>query len=658
MSGICGIFPLDGSSASAPDIATMNAILERRGPDGTHVLVEPRVALGHASLATTPEAAIEVLPLTDAASGCTITADARLDNRDELMTSLGLGAEKRTIGDGELILRAYLEWGEDCAARLLGDFAFAIWDPRSAIMLCARDQIGMRQLIYHHDAGRRFIFATEPAAILALPHVDTPLNHERVTDYLSNMEGADLSSTFFRGIHRLPPAHVLTVSRDGLVLRRYWELEPEPLLELESDEAYAGEFRALFVEAVRCRLRSAGPIGAMVSGGVDSNAAAAVAAGLLASEGGGPLPTFSAVSPDEANCRETSAIMAAIRSPGLAPTTISHAALGSLGDELARQSHDSAEPFDGHMVMVRAIYLAAQRSGIKVVLDGIGGDLVVSSDFHLAFLLRKGRIRQAIREARGAALFWGPDVPAWRSMLAGAWQAFAPMPLRALRFWRGRRKADREFSERAAVLAPYLDQAAALRRRRQVQERDFAQDRVDELTRVRPLVHPNLVVGRERYDRVAAACAIEPRDPFLDLRLIRFCLSLPRDQVERDGWPKWILRRAMEGLVPAEVLWRHGKEHVGPEFIRAIFGTPAPLHGGHGEATNERALTLRYENNYLLNWFAYMLGFGWRSGSVANKGLDDDDRKGIEGKAHLLNAQSGCLRRHGEPDEDRHRVSD
>lgn len=626
MSGIAGVFPLDGSSPSAADIKAMVARLERRGPDGTHVLVDPRVALGHTSLATTPEAVIEILPFTDASSGCSVTADARLDNRDELMSALGLGVEKRLIADGELILRAYLEWGENCAAHLLGDFAFVIWDPRAATMLCARDQIGIRQLIYHHDAGRRFVFASEPAAILAMSDVDAPLNHERVGDYLSNMEGADLSSTFFRGIHRLPPAHYLTVNREGLVLHRYWELAPVPVLELESDAAYAAKFLALFTEAVRCRLRCAGPIGAMVSGGVDSNAVAAVAATLLSSSGRGPLQTFSAISRDPANSRETSAIMSAIRAPDLAPTTIDHANLGSLRAELARQSRDGAEPFDGSMVIIRAVYLSAQRAGIKVVFDGIGGDLLLSSDFHLAFLLRKGRVRRAIREARGARRFWGPELPASRAFVAAAWQAFAPTALRALRFWHGRRKSDHRFLARAAALAPDLEAAATLSRRRQVQERDFENDRIDDFTRVRPLTHPNMVVGRERYDRVAAACAIEPRDPFLDLRLVRFCLSLPRDQLQRDGWPKWILRRAMAGLVPADILWRPGKEHVGPEFIRAIFGDAQPLHNGNSAERDEQALNKRYENRYLSNWFAYMLRTGWGSGFLTGEGFEDDDR--------------------------------
>ena len=123
MSGICGIVALGAVDPTLAEIQALARPLQRRGPDGTHFHLEPKAALGHTLLATTPEALVEVLPLADPASGCTITAEARLDNRDELLAALELGSAARTIGDGELVLRAYLKWGEDCPTRLLGDFA-------------------------------------------------------------------------------------------------------------------------------------------------------------------------------------------------------------------------------------------------------------------------------------------------------------------------------------------------------------------------------------------------------------------------------------------------------------------------------------------------------------------------------------------------------
>ena len=165
MSGICGIVALDGSAPTAERLEPIMRQLRRRGPDGAHCWHGGRTAFGHALLATTPEALVEVLPLTFAEASCTITADARLDNREVLIGKLGLSDQRRTIGDGELILRAYLKWGEDCLDQLLGDFAFAIWDERQQRLFCARDPMGVRQLTYIHVEHRFFIFATEPAAI-------------------------------------------------------------------------------------------------------------------------------------------------------------------------------------------------------------------------------------------------------------------------------------------------------------------------------------------------------------------------------------------------------------------------------------------------------------------------------------------------------------
>jgi len=213
MSGICGIFRLDGGLPMG--LEAMLRKLERRGPDGTHTFRDGAVALGHAALNTTPESLSETLPFIHAETGCAITADLRLDNRDELIAALGLDAKDRVIGDGEIILHAYLRWGEDCPARLLGDFAFAIWDPRGRKLFCARDQMGMKQLIWHRTQGRLFAFASEPRAVLLAEGVPKRINEGRIADFLENyLEGIDYTSTFFEEVFRLPPAHYLTVSAD------------------------------------------------------------------------------------------------------------------------------------------------------------------------------------------------------------------------------------------------------------------------------------------------------------------------------------------------------------------------------------------------------------------------------------------------------------
>lgn len=576
MSGIFGLFNQDGAPVSRGELTDMASLLERRGPDGTGLWNAGCAGLGHTLLATTPELVFERQPLRDPETGCVITADVRLDNRDELLAALGLTDRAALTGDAGLILAAYLAWGEACPARFLGDFAFAIWDPRHRTLFCARDHFGMRPLYYHHTPGRFLVFATEPKAILVLPQTPYRINEGRIADFLvTELEGIDKTSTFFEEVYRLPPAHMLTVTPSGMTLRRYWTLEPGPELRLPSNEAYAEAFLEVFTEAVRCRLRSAGPVGSMLSGGMDSGSVVAVAREILAEEGRGPLPTFSAVGPDPETCVETRTIHAALAMDGLDPTLIRYDRLDALMPEFEELTWTLDEPFDNHMTLVRAVYLAAHRQGIKVLLDGVAGDTVLGEGSHIARLISRGRWLTAYREAVGQERFWGKAYPAWRELCRGARSAAATNSVQRLH---RRLLGPRRFRQR-------LQQNI----RESLIDPDFAQRiRLDERLRAldghgsgglptsygkeraRSVDHPYLTVGRERYDRVASAIAVEPRDPFLDRRVVALCLSLPAEQKLGDGWPKIVLRRAMVGRLPDAVRWRTGKEHLGWAFTSAL----------------------------------------------------------------------------------------
>jgi asparagine synthase (glutamine-hydrolysing) len=575
MSGIFGIFNQDGAPVRAGDLNAMASRLTRRGPDGTGIWNEGRVGLGHTLLATTPELVFERQPWRHAGSGCTITADVRLDNRPELLSALGLINRAGVTGDAELILAAYLAWGEDCLDRLLGDFAFAIWDPRRHRLFCARDQFGMRPLYYHHSPGRFLVFASEPRAMLALPQVPYRINEGRIADFLvSQLEGIDKTSTFFEEVFRLPPAHALSVTPEGVREWRYWALEPGPELRLATDQDYAEAFLEVFTEAVRCRLRSAGPVGSMLSGGMDSGSVTAIARAILAETGQGPLPTFSAVGPDPDTCVETRTIHAALTMDGLEPHLVSFADLDPLMPELEVLTWDVDEPFDSGMPLIRAIYLAAHARGLKVLLDGVAGDTVLSEGRHIARLLRAGHWWTAWRETAGQRLFRGNGYSVWKSLGRSARTAFTPAPLRR---WvrkhplRERRRLQENL--RHSLIHPDFAERVALSER--LRTLDAQGDHTGLLAshaseRAAAIEHPYITVGRERYDRVASAVAVEPRDPFLDRRVVAFCLSIPAGQKLRQGWPKAILRRAMAGKLPDAVRWRRGKQHLGWDFTQAL----------------------------------------------------------------------------------------
>jgi asparagine synthase (glutamine-hydrolysing) len=572
MSGIFGFVHLDGAPAERSDLERMARLMERRGPDGTGLWLDGSVALGHTLLATTPESLNETLPLRHSETGCVITADVRLDNRPELMAALGDSRRLAEAGDGTLLLEAYLRWGDACVDHLLGDFAFAIWDPRHRRLFAARDHMGMRQLIHHHQEGRFFAFATEPRAVLALPRTPYRINEARIADFLVNpLEGVDKTSTFFEEVFRLPPGHTTTLGADRLQHRHYWRPEPQPELQLESDDAYAEAFLEVFTEAVRCRLRSTdGSLGSMLSGGMDSGSIVAVARGILAAEGRGPLKTFSAVGPDAATCRETRTIHAALTMGGIDPQLIDYTRLGNLLPALTELMWAVDEPFDGNMNLARAVYLSASRHGIKVMLDGAGGDTLLSEGSHLRRLIASGKWLRAWNEAIGQKRFWGPSYRAWKLMFGGIRSAATPNWLRRRRRnWLNSKSFDAALSK-TLISATFAERVGLRERLERLSSHRSAEPVSFALERAEAVGHPFLTVGRERYDRVAAGLAIEARDPTLDIRLIEFATSLPGSQLLGSGWPKIVLRRAMDGLLPDEVRWRTGKEHLGPSFTKSV----------------------------------------------------------------------------------------
>jgi asparagine synthase (glutamine-hydrolysing) len=606
MSGIFGIFNQDGASATEHELRDMASLLTRRGPDGTGLCNADCTGLGHTLLATTPELLFERQPLRHPETGCVITADVRLDNRDELLSALGLTDRAAITGDAGLILAAYLAWGETCPARFLGDFAFAIWDPIRRTLFCARDQFGMRPFYYHHTPGRFLVFASEPKAILVLPQTPYRINEGRIADFLvSQLEGIDKTSTFFEEVYRLPPAHTLTVTPDRTTQRRYWTLEPGPELCLPSNEAYAEAFLEVFREAVRCRLRSAGPVGSMLSGGMDSGSVVAVAREILAEEGRGPLPTFSAVAPDPETCVETRTIHAALTMDGLDPHLIRHDRLDEMMPELAELTWNLDEPFDHYMTLPRAVYLAAHRKGLKVILDGVAGDVVLGEGSYIARLIRRGHWLTAYREAVGQEHFWGEAYPAWRELYRGARSAIATHSVRLLhRRLLGPRRLRQRVQQilRESLISPEFARRIRLRERLRTLDGHGSEGLsiAYNKERAQSIDHPNLLVGRERYDRVATAVAVEPRDPFLDRRAVAFCLSLPGQQKLGDGWPKIILRRALSGRLPNAVRWRTGKEHLGWSFTNALISSMQAHVLSQTEVNRQSvALLLKKDSRYL-----------------------------------------------------------
>ena len=468
MSAIAGLYRTDGRPVRAADLEPMLESLAHRGPDAKGVWNEGSVGLGHRMLRTTPESCHERLPLMNQARDLVITADARIDNRRELVAELGLdGRPDAEISDSGLILSAYEQWGEDSAKRLLGDFAFAIWDGRKQTLFCARDHPGVKPF-YYHRSDRVFAFGTEIKALLSLPDVPRRLNQVRVADYLAGMF-EDQTITFYRDVLRLPAGHCMTVSPRGVRVRAYYSLDPTREIRLRSDDEYAEAFRERFTEAVRCRLRSAFPVGGLLSGGLDSSSIVGTARRVLREEGTSRLHTFSAIFPDlpEADLRKIDErrFMEAVLAPGgLAPHYVRADRLSPLTDLKRVFWHQDEAVVAPNLYMHWALYDAASDQGVRVLLDGIDGDTTVSHGLeYLSELARTGKVRTLAREV--IALSRRHNSPP-RSVL---WQfGLRPLVPESMRHvWRAVRRRPRPSSTICTAIKPVFAQRVGLAERTQ-----------------------------------------------------------------------------------------------------------------------------------------------------------------------------------------------
>jgi asparagine synthase (glutamine-hydrolysing) len=576
MSGIVGFFNIDHEPAKKGDINRMAETLGYRGPDRTNTWYNGAVALGHTLLATMPESLQENQPYQESGSGCVITADVRLDNRESLIEALGLDDKSGSIGDAEILLRGYLDWGESCVKRYIGDFAFSIWDPRQQLVFCARDHNGVREFYYHHARNRVFAFASSPKAILALDKVPQRINEGRVADFLVNiLECIDKTSTFFEEIYRLPPGHCLTVTSGKIKLSSYWSLKPGNMLELPSDGDYIDAFLDVFKTAVSARLRNPALTGSMLSGGMDSSSIVAMARQLLLENKGDPLSTFSAISSASTSCNETRAINSVLSMPGMRPTLVDYESFGKQCAVYRDYFWELDEPFDHYMLLPRMMYISAHEKGKKVLLDGIFGDALVHYGSALARLLRAGRFIAAWRNAVAINRFWGGNFPVSEQLSQGLLSAFLPTKAKYRYHLITRRPGHKQVVEDAGINPEFARRIALWERfegyalaKRASHFFNPAENSVQAISSACQ------TVGRERYNRVASTHGVEACDPFSDVRLQEFCVNLPDDQRVRNGWPKFLLRSAMKGYLPEDVRWRKGGEHLGrnfhKEFIHAM----------------------------------------------------------------------------------------
>jgi asparagine synthase (glutamine-hydrolysing) len=563
MCGLCGIVALD-RPAETETVARMADALAHRGPDGTGFFAGEEVALGFQRLA--------IIDLSDAGMQPFASEDGRLQllhngevyNYRELRRELeGRGHRFRSATDTEVILAAYVEWGERCVERFNGMWAFAIWDGPRRTLFCSRDRFGVKPFYYRLEGGR-FVFASEPKAFRADPEHRLEPDLGAVRGFLDHDLGEPAGRTYFAGIRRLPPAHSLTFGPDGLRIWRYWALEPRDPPAGDAAEAV----RELFLDAVRLRLRSDVPVGTCLSGGLDSSAIACAVGLLLRTEAENARPvgdrqrTFTAWFPDR-GFDERPYAEAVVERTRAEPHWISFDAR-ELVDVLPAIVEAQDEPFRSTSIVAQWFVMrAAAEAGLKVMLDGQGGDEVFAG-YHSYFgprfadLLGRGHLRELAAEVGGYRALHGAGALRTAALIA---QPFAPTALK--------RRA-RTLLEGGTLAHPDL-------RRHDADSRGNGSPFGDRFrTQLQLILTRQGLPELLRYeDRNSMGHSLEARLPFLDVRLVELAFSLEARELIERGRTKLVLRRALGDLLPPLVRDRVDKlGFVTPEgrWLRAELG--------------------------------------------------------------------------------------
>lgn len=552
MSGVAGIVYWDGRLVEPGAIEGMTAAMQHRGPDGiTHWRQGP-VALGQCMLRTTPESLEETLPLANGDGSLVLVMDGRVDNAPELRHELlGRGAVLRSRADAELVLRAYEAWGEDCVRHIVGECVFFVWDARRQALFASRDAAGTRHFYYHCGPGW-CAFASDIRGLLALPEVERRINDFRVLDYLvPAFDRTDQVDTFVADVFRLPAGHSMRFTARGVDNWRWWhpaELEPQRFASM--DEC-AEAFMAQLQEVVLPRLRGLRPVGAMLSGGLDSSTLVGLISHRMRDALDQPLHTVSLIRDDRENCLDWQSIQTVLTSdPWLRPTVLTTDKVDEVWPQIlsaAAQSHDPFAIANG--LTYHLAYQAAGEAGCGVLLDGMAGDLL----FHDM----SGTMEAVVRRRLWDRL---PDLwqtfrnhdfgrsPA-RELALMAARVHVPGALRGM--WRRRGDARRMTQGDLAGVDRELAQAYLRARRSPAYLDGMATWQVNEQADHAARFTSGLnSFGHETYGPLAFACGVEPRSPYSDRRLIEFAIRMPLQAKLAMPRYKHLLRMGTKGLLP------------------------------------------------------------------------------------------------------------
>lgn len=566
MPEICGIFSFKKDrNLSANEIHFELISISKSKGETLSVWSDENIGLAQQNIA----AKTDVSPAINPSNKFCIVSDACLTNRTELLNEFGvLSSERSGFATGNLILSAFEKWGEDCVEHLVGDFAFAIWDKQRQKLFCARDHMGGSKLYYYQDK-KRLIFASSPRGILNFSNVEKKFNKNKLSYFLlPEPHLLSVEESWFENILPLPAATILTADGTGIKTRKYWQPEIGLPLPYKNNEEVLEAFRELMFELVAAPLQEFNSVTALLSGGLDSSSIVSVAAKILEKQNK-ELTVFSAVLEDQndPHFSDERYFIDRFKSfPNVMIKYVSAPGSGTFTDLTELFENNDHPLINSRHYFFKEFSREARKIGSGTILEGVFGEFgpTYPGESGFAELLANVKWVTLWRELRKRKKLYGHSIR--YNFRANALNPILPDFLKKLK--RGNVGSEiplntdhplqehffQELLKGTDIQKCPVGQLDPDHRKSQLADFSFLHRKITEF--------PSSTFGGE---------PVEYRYPFLNKKLLEFCLAVPLKLKIHDGYARYLVRAGLDGILPPEIQWRTSKTPFSPDYIRRYF---------------------------------------------------------------------------------------
>ena len=580
MSSFYGIFYRDGRSVSQEEAQKMQQTFDWWRPDESDFVIQDNILIGQATLYNTPESKYEHLPLQKA--NYILAMDARIDNREELAKELELPNKPlQEIGDSEFILASYRKWGKACADKLLGDFAFVIWDEAKQELFCARDFIGVRPFYYYVD-DEKFIFGSDLKALSQHPDIPLDIRDESIANYIVNRQLVDKKYTFFKSINKLEDGCYMYISQTSYKTTRYWHPNKVKKRKQPNEQAYIDELRNLLEDAVKVRLRTEYGVASHLSGGLDSSPLAVITSRELKKQNPNyRLPVFTWISApsdkDDISHHEWDYILTIAKQEDMKlywNTLSSKELLETFKEKNISTDGDTFPIFEISNLKKIA------KLNTRLLISGWGGDEFLTNHSYAYFseMFLKGKWNLIYNQLKNKPLKNILKVLYFRILVPN-------MPTRLYCFLPKIKCNSLDLSLYQLYLIPYI------KKEYKKKTHIFARHTTNTVKKdiIRAWANGHIQSRLTSWNQLALEHHTQYVYPLLDKRLVEFSLSIPTQYLFKKYYDRYLYRQSIQDIIPHKVLWgKHKSETIRGEKNKILF-----------EIFKKEVLKEKYINTYI-----------------------------------------------------------